>query len=112
MTGLTVAYSLGLALAVSIPAAAPLLAKSADRPASVSVSYADLDIDHFEGAQALYRRIVAAAGQVCRAAPAARSSDRRRTYDACRAQAVFQAVTEVSSPAYDAATVRVQVSSG
>lgn len=91
--------------------AAPPLADAADRPASVSVSYADLDIDRYEGAQTLYRRIVAAAGQVCRGASAVRSPNRRRSYDACRAQAVFQAVTEVSSPSGGAA-VRVKVSRG
>ena len=47
----------------------------------------------------------------CGGASAAHGLDGRRTYDACRAQAVFQAVTQVSSPTSGAA-VRVQVSRG
>jgi UrcA family protein len=118
MTGLSVACALGLALAATAltTAAAPPLAATSDRPVSVAVSYADLDINRLQDAQALYRRIVAAAGQVCADAPAARAADRRRAYDACRAEAVFQAVTEVSAPTSGAATlgatVRVQVSGG
>jgi UrcA family protein len=71
-------------------------------PASVitsamTVRYSDLDLSSAQGAQVLYRRIVAAANQLCSEA-GVRDLRRTSAADVCAEQAVARAVAGVHSP--------------
>lgn len=85
----------GSLLAIALASSATVLA--ADAAPSVRVSYAGLDLKSEQGARILYRRISAAAEQVCP------SADPRALVEfsasrACRAQAVARAIQEVGNP--------------
>lgn len=74
---------------------------NADSPAdptrAVAVAYADLDLSKDAGAQALYRRIRAAARAVCRAADRDFDLEARRSQRACVREAVDDAVTRIGN---------------
>ena len=86
-------------VAGSLPAQAR--AAGPEQP-SIVVRYGDLNLDTAAGAQALYRRIVGAAHQVC---PEPRSRDLRSfaAARACRTEAIARAVRQVNSPRLAAA---------
>jgi UrcA family protein len=71
---------------------------AADEPLlSRTVGYADLNISQMAGAKVLYRRIEAAARQVCPIGDA-RNLSAQQTRGACVKQAVDDAVKGVNSP--------------
>jgi len=82
-----------LTVATTSFAAAP----SVDSPRSVTVHYDDLDLSSTAGVNVLYKRISAAARQVC---PDIYSRDLGvvAAADRCYASAVAKAVTEVNNP--------------
>jgi UrcA family protein len=69
-----------------------------DSPPTKRVSYADLDVSTAAGAQVLYRRIVAAAHQVCES-PGTRDLSMLQMERQCDNQAIDNAVKSVHSPA-------------
>lgn len=87
---------LGAAIAAA-GLATPLLAAAPDDARSVSVKYADLDLNTASGVDRLYRRIESAAREVC---PDINSRDlgiwsaARR----CEAEAIAAAVSKVNNP--------------
>jgi UrcA family protein len=68
---------------------------ASDVPA-VTVRYSAVDLSTAQGSLALYRRIVAAAYQVC--ATDLRDLDAMATARVCRAEAIARAVRDVNSP--------------
>jgi UrcA family protein len=68
-----------------------------DTVPTVVVSYGDLDLSTAAGAHTLYRRISAAAEQVCPFSDA-RELARAAMYHACRDAAIARAVKAVNSP--------------
>jgi len=94
--------ALSFATATVLASAAPVQAQTADSPISVSVPYADLDIGHVAGAKMLLQRIHAASVTACGGAPDIRLLKSRATFDACRIQAVNQAVEKVDAPVLSA----------
>ena len=87
IAGCMVAAGAGSAGAATLPSDAP----------SVVVRYADLDITTQQGANALYRRIAAAAQRVCPDADI-RDLDLSSQIRACQKQAIARAVQAISSP--------------
>jgi UrcA family protein len=65
------------------------------------VKYADLNVSSYAGAAALYARISAAAGGVCRALDG-RDLERKTHFARCVQQAISDAVTQVDQPALSA----------
>lgn len=85
-----------LVLALGSAQAAPTVDPDTGIP-SLQVRYGDLDLATSAGVAALYRRIAAAAQEVCpRAEPA--EIERYRASRACQAQAIERAVHEVHNP--------------
>jgi UrcA family protein len=70
---------------------------SATEVPSIKVQYGDLNLPSESGSQVLYKRIVAAARQVC---PIAHSADLYLvvTSEKCQASAIAKAVSEVNNP--------------
>jgi UrcA family protein len=77
----------------ALPAAADSL-----EPLKVTVKFGDLDISHPQGAAVLYRRIRAAAQNVCSPLDGGGVSAKMHL-DACVKKAVAEAVTTVDEPA-------------
>jgi UrcA family protein len=92
-----------VAAAVALFSATVANAETSDVP-SVTVRYDDLDLATTHGAHMLYRRIVAAAEQVC----PARTRDLAKLARAhsCQVNAVSRAVHDVNSPQLAAIYVR------
>lgn len=65
---------------------------------SITVSYADLNLDHQAGAAALYQRIKTAAHRLCND-NAGQTLVQKRAYASCLEQAVSTAVARVDRPA-------------
>jgi UrcA family protein len=87
-----------LAAAFTLWCAAPALAQTSDAVPSVAVKYGDLNIASPAGAQALLKRIEAAANSACGGAPDIRQFDQLADFEACRRSAVARAVVAVDSP--------------
>ncbi len=85
-----------LAACTAIGAVGSAHAASADSPA-LKVRYSDLNLSTEQGSLALYGRIVAAAQQVC-AVDDVRDLRAVAAANACREQAIAQAVHDVNSP--------------
>lgn len=85
-----------LAAGTAIGAIGSAHAATADVPA-LKVRYSDLNLSTEQGSLALYGRIVAAAHQVC-AVDDIRDLAAFPAVNACREQAVAQAVRDVNSP--------------
>jgi UrcA family protein len=68
----------------------------ATEPASVTVSYRDLDLSSIAGAQTLYGRIKAAARRVC--GYEGRNLTDQAFWNACYRGAIADAVTKVNNP--------------
>jgi UrcA family protein len=99
MTKLFSVSGLGLTFAVvSTFAAVPAHAQFIDTPISVSVGYADLDINQAAGAKILLERIDAASVRACGGEPDIHMMQQRATFDQCRKSAVDQAVATVNTP--------------
>jgi UrcA family protein len=90
---------IGIATAVIAVGAALIRHGSADSspPATLSVSYADLDIDTVDGAAVLYHRIRVAAAQVC-AIFDTRDLAHQALRRSCIDRAVVAAIATVGSP--------------
>ncbi len=95
MTPARIAISAAFVLASSLGIANA--APPADNVRSAVVSYGDLNIRSAEGAQALYRRIAAAARQVC-PLPDPRDLVRAGSVHACREAAIARAVRDINNP--------------
>jgi UrcA family protein len=96
------------ALAVVAAAAAaaicgPAIAQPAEAPMSVTVGYADLNLNSAGGARILLHRIQTAADQSCGGAPDIHALSLRTGFDHCRNDAVGQAVIRVNAPMLSAA---------
>ncbi len=92
--------AVGLLVALSGQAAERVMLGT--RVASVSVSYADLDLSSTAGAQALYARLADAAEQVCGGEPRAESLREiavfeQKAFKSCYEQALAGAVSKVDS---------------
>jgi UrcA family protein len=87
-----------LAAAATLSAAIPARAQISDAVPSVTVKYGDLDIGSPAGAQALLRRIEAAANTACGGAPDIRELSQWASFESCRRSAVAGAVVAVDSP--------------
>jgi UrcA family protein len=61
----SIALASGLVALLSVCSVAVQAARADDSPPQVTVSYADLNLSSTQGAEALYRRIKSAAGEVC-----------------------------------------------
>jgi UrcA family protein len=72
-------------------------AEDSAAPASVRVSYQDLDLATEQGSLALYARLVAAAHQVCLVSDI-RDLTATAAAHACEQQAIARAVHDVNSP--------------
>ncbi|HEU4428523.1 MAG TPA: UrcA family protein [Myxococcota bacterium] len=92
----TLALTLSLAFATAA-LAAPALARS-DEPKQVTVSTADLNLDHPAGVDALYSRIRGAAREVCRGAEG-RGVAMQITWRKCMNEAVDGAVASAHNDA-------------
>ncbi|MBS0612348.1 MAG: UrcA family protein [Proteobacteria bacterium] len=86
--------ALGTAAALTGTAAAA----TPDEPPSVRVGYGDLNLDTDAGAHVLYRRLRAAARQVCSDDADSREVARAANARACQHQAIERAVRTVGSP--------------
>jgi UrcA family protein len=86
------------AAAVALFGFATLALASGDDPLKVTVNYADLDVSHPAGAVVLYRRIRAAAKQVCSPLES-RGIEAAMQLHACIEGAVLDAVNAVNQPA-------------
>jgi UrcA family protein len=91
-----VAAALGACLIIGAATSA-FAGTPAEPPASVRVSYHDLNLSTDTGSQALYARIVAAARQVCPVSDI-RNLSEVAAAQACRTEAIARAVREVNSP--------------
>ena len=89
---------LPLAAAAMLSCAAPVLAQTPDTVPSVGVKYSDLNLGSQTGAQAMLKRIEAAATTVCGGAPDIRQLDRLASFEACRRSAVAKSVIAAGSP--------------
>lgn len=98
MTRFLTAPVLCLAAAATLSGAIPAHAQISDAVPSVMVKYGDLNIGSRAGAQALLRRIEAAANTACGGAPDIRQLDQWAGFQACRGSAVARAVVAVDSP--------------
>jgi len=90
------AMIVGASLAAAMLTGAASAATPSEAP-SVSVKYADLDLSTDQGLHVLYRRIVAAAGEVCPQwlSNNIHSADQAR---ACRKAAIARAVEQLNNP--------------
>lgn len=66
--------------------------------ASLEVFYGDLNLSHPMGADAMMRRLNAAAAKVCGGQPDSRELRERMAFRACLREAVSGAVREVNAP--------------
>lgn len=88
--------SIPLALVCCALAPLPAFAGApSDEVPRITVSYADLDLTRAEGAQTLYRRLRAAARQVCDAGHDMRALAERARYRACVDKALEEAVRTI-----------------
>jgi UrcA family protein len=94
--GLRVAALAAGILAASVAGVSAAATSAADAP-SVVVHYADLDLATRQGAQALYRRIAAAARKVCPNTDQRDLAAMAQNRD-CREQAIAGAVRDVGTP--------------
>ena len=95
LTVLAAAFTMSL-IGTGISAGAAARAETAIDPAPrVLVRYADLNLATTDGVARLYRRIVAAAQQVCPAAPS-RELRRAAVAEQCRVAVVSRAVQQVN----------------
>jgi UrcA family protein len=92
------ALLLTFAAAAALTAAAPALAQTNEEPATVSVRYADLDINHAAGAKVLIERIENASVRACGGAPDIRELQVRAVFDKCHDSAFNRAVTTLDAP--------------
>jgi UrcA family protein len=94
-TTLIIAIGLGCHVANAVP--------PQEAPA-VTVQFADLDLTHRDGVAMLYRRLQAAADQVCASQNARNGSDlgTQTRYKICRDSALAAAVAKVDQPALTA----------
>lgn len=92
------AFALGCGLLL---AGAASSASAAGPVRQITVSYADLDLSRTEGAETLYRRLRAAARQVC-GPDEARELARRAAWKECVDRAVAEAVRTVDRDALKA----------
>jgi UrcA family protein len=93
----SMAVASGLVTLLSVCSLGVQAARADDSPPQVKVSYADLNLSSTQGAEALYRRIKSAAGEVCyprEERNLALMANRR----ACIQKAISDAVTHVGSP--------------
>lgn len=93
----SMALASGLVTLLSVCSVGVQAARADDSPPQVKVSYADLNLSSTQGAEALYRRIKSAAGEVCYPRDErnlAQMANRR----ACIQKAISDAVTHVGSP--------------
>jgi UrcA family protein len=74
-------------------------AQTADEPASITVTFRDLDLTRQADASVLYERIRAASSRVCGGQPDIRVLAQLAAFDRCRATAVRQALVEINMPA-------------
>jgi UrcA family protein len=89
----------GLAVAVLLAAAASACAKPEELSTSVRVDFADLDINHPAGADALLKRIERAAVTACAGWSSAPLLEAQATaYQQCREDAISQAVSRLNAP--------------
>ena len=84
------------AFAASTVSMTALAGSSTDAVPTAAVRYGDLDLSTEQGANALYRRIVNAARQVCDN-PGSRDLQRFVASEKCQAKAIEQAVSDVHS---------------
>lgn len=98
MASIHTAPVLCLAAAAALSCAAPVLAQTAEAAPSVTVKYSGLNIGSPAGAQALLKRIDAAANTACGGAPDIRQLNQWASFEACRRSAVARAVVAVGSP--------------
>ncbi len=77
-------------------------ADTSSAPRSETVRYADLDINHAEGAAVLYRRLQHAAGYVCRDMEPGRELGRAQAYADCIQDALGHALAQIDSGAVTA----------
>jgi len=87
-----------LAAGATLSCAVPALAQISDTVPRVTVKYSDLDIGSRDGAQALLKRLEAAANTACGGAPDIRQLDQLASFEACRKSALARAVAAVDSP--------------
>lgn len=97
MTSLFNTRLLGLSIATALSLAAPGHAQTFDGPISVSVRFADLDINHAPGAKIMLGRIEAAATRACGGEPDIRDLGRRAVYLTCRASTIDGALKQLGS---------------
>lgn len=76
---------------------AAVAADRSDDVPTVTVSYADLNLDLTEGAATLYRRIRAGAGDVCKSLES-REPARQMQWQRCIHKATAEAVAKVDKP--------------
>jgi len=95
MNRMTLAIAFGC-LALSLPAQAQPF-NSLVRTSSLSVSYADLDVQNEAGAHTLLARLKTAATQVCAPAPEPRDLALSGQFEACFTSAMDDAVAQVPS---------------
>jgi UrcA family protein len=92
------------ALSFSILASAH--ADTIDDPPSVSVRFADLDLDHAAGSATLYKRLSVAARAVCRELDPRDSANsdlkpgRQQQYQSCVDKAIIGAVAKINRAAF------------
>jgi UrcA family protein len=94
---------LSLAGACALAMASPTAAQSPDDQTSVRVNYADLDIDHANGARVLLNRIETAATTACGGPADIHDLGRRAMVEKCRSYAVGHAVKDLGAPMVTAA---------
>jgi len=74
-------------------------ARAGEEAVSITVRYADLDINRAAGADILLRRISLAATRVCGGQPDARAWGPTRAFTTCRDASIARAVARVGAPA-------------
>ena len=87
----------GLVTLLSVCSLGVQAARADDSPPQVKVGYADLNLSSTQGAEALYRRIKIAAGEVCYPREE-RNLVLMANRRACIQKAISDAVTHVGSP--------------
>jgi UrcA family protein len=101
MTNLFNAGAAALCAVATIMSAATANARPAQTEpdtGGVAVAYGDLDINHADGAQALYARIRAAATYVCGGLPDMRDLEDMAQFNACFRATIHRAVDQVGAP--------------
>ena len=106
MTRSTTAQALGALVLAASALGGHATAQSIDQAASVTVSYADLDIDRSAGATVLLHRLEAAAVKACGGMPDVRLLAQVAAFERCRRESVSRAVAQINSPMLNAAATR------